>query len=190
MKVRRTALVLISALVACIAALGLSLVGPQPAQAAGGAYVQRCGGGEIFLNEQEARALDLHNQARAEHDLKPLCVHPRLQEAARAHSQEMLDKDYAAHESFNGDTVKQRLKRFGYGFARYSYYAYGENIAWGAGPQGSPESAFDFWMKSPDHRPNILSERFRQIGIGARTGTFQTYGESTLYTVDFGVRRR
>jgi uncharacterized protein YkwD len=190
MKVKRTAIVLISALFASIAAVGISLVDPQPAQAAGGAYVERCGGGEIFLNEQEARVFALHNQVRAERDLRPFCVHPKLQEAARSHSQEMIDRDYAAHESFNGETVKQRLKRFGYGFSRYSYYAYGENIAWGSGPQGSPESAFDSWMKSPDHRPNILSEKFRQIGVGARTGTFQTYGESTTYTVDFGVRRR
>lgn len=190
MKVKRTAIILLSALVASIIAVGLSAVDPQPAHAVGGAYVQRCGGGEIFLNDQEAGVLALHNQVRAEHDLKPFCVHPRLLEAARAHSQEMLDRDYAAHESFNGETVRQRLKRFGYGFSRYRYYAYGENIAWGSGPQGSPESVHDFWMKSPDHRPNILSERLRQVGIGARTGDFQTYGESTMYTVDFGVRRR
>jgi uncharacterized protein YkwD len=102
----------------------------------------------------------------------------------------MLDKGYSAHESFNGETVRQRLKRFGYGFSRYSYYAYGENIAWGSGAQGSPDTAFDFWMNSPDHRPNILSEKLRQIGVGACTGSFQSYGESTMYTVDFGVRRR
>ena len=176
--------------VASIVAVGITVVDPRPAQAADGAYVEKCGGGKIFLNKQEERVHALHNQARAEHDLKPYCVHPQLQEAARAHSQEMLDRDYAAHESFNGETVKQRLKRFGYAFSHYSYYAYGENIAWGSGPQGSPESVCDFWMKSPDHRPNILSEKFRQIGIGARTGTFQTYGDATTYTVDFGVRRR
>jgi uncharacterized protein YkwD len=186
---KRALIVVTSVLLAGIAAMSASAVDPQPARAAGGGYVYKCGGGEIFLNEQEEKVLALHNETRAERGLKPLCVHPKLQKAARAHSQEMIDKDYAAHESFNGETVKQRLKRFGYGFSRYSYYAYGENIAWGSGPQGSPESVFGFWMNSPDHRPNILSEKFRQIGVGARTGTFQTYGESTMYTVDFGVRR-
>src|SRR3712207_8058445 len=53
-------------------------------RSADGAYVHRCGGGEIFLNEQEARTLALHNQARADHGLEPLCVHPKLQQAARA----------------------------------------------------------------------------------------------------------
>jgi uncharacterized protein YkwD len=190
MKVKPTAIVLLCAVVAGILAMGLSAVDARSARAEGGGYVEKCGGGKIFLNEQEERVFALHNQVRAEQDLKPFCVHPRLQDAARAHSQEMLDKGYAAHESFNGETVRQRLKRFGYGFSRYSYYAYGENIAWGSGPHGSPESAFDFWMNSPDHRPNILSEKLRQIGIGARTGSFQSYGESTMYTVDFGVRRR
>jgi uncharacterized protein YkwD len=187
---KRVLTVVFSVLLAGIAAMTASALDPQPARAADGGYVQKCGGGEILLNEQEEMVFALHNQVRAEHGLRPFCVHPRLQEAARAHSQEMIDKDYAAHESFNGETVKQRLKRFGYGFARYSYYAYGENIAWGSGTQGTPESAFDFWMNSPDHRPNILSEKFRQVGVGARTGDFQTYGESTTYTVDFGVRRR
>lgn len=187
---KRVLTVVISVLLSGIAAMSASALDAQPARAADGGYVQKCGGGEILLNEQEQMVFALHNQVRTEHGLRPFCVHPRLQEAARAHSQEMIDKDYAAHESFNGETVKQRLKRFGYGFSRYSYYAYGENIAWGSGSQGSPERAFDFWMNSPDHRPNILSKTFRQIGVGARTGDFQTYGESTTYTVDFGVRRR
>ena len=190
MKVKRTAIVLVFSLASSILAIGVTALDPRPVQAAGGGYVERCGGGEIFLNEQEKSVLALQNQVRAEHDLQPLCVQPRLEDAARAHSQEMLDKGYAAHESFNGETVKHRLKRFGYGFSGYSYYAYGENIAWGSGSQGSPESVFGFWMNSSPHRSNILSEKFRQVGIGARTGTFQDYGESTTYTVDFGVRRR
>ncbi len=129
--------------------------------------VETCTGEPIQLSGDEKRVLDLHNWTRADYGLQPLCVHPALTEAARAHSQEMLDRDYTAHESFNGETVKQRLTRFGYAFSRYTYYAYGENIACGSGPRGSPESVFDFWMKSPDHSPNILSEKFRQIGIGA-----------------------
>ena len=189
MKVERTAIVLFFALAASVLAVGVSLVDLSPAQVAGGGYVEKCGGGQVFLNEQEERVLDLHNQARAEHGLDPLCVQPKLEEAARAHSQEMLDKGYAAHESFNGETVRQRLKRFGYGFSGYSYYAYGENIAWGSETQGFPESVFDFWMNSTPHRSNILNQKYLQVGIGARTGLLQSYGASTTYTVDFGVRR-
>jgi uncharacterized protein YkwD len=57
-------------------------------------------------------------------------VHSKLQKAARAHSEELLAKYCAAHESFNAETVRQRLKWIGDDFFRYSYCAYGENIAW------------------------------------------------------------
>ena len=42
-------------------------------------------------------------------------------------------------------------------------------------------------MASSDHRPNILSEDFDEIGIGARAG--ETYDAGTMYTADFGMRR-
>jgi uncharacterized protein YkwD len=39
-------------------------------------------------------------------------------------------------------------------------------------------------MGSPGHRANILSGRFREVGVGAHTGDYKT----TMYTVDFGAR--
>jgi uncharacterized protein YkwD len=129
MKVKRIAIALFSTLAASTLAVGISALDAHPVHAAGRAYVEKCGAGQIFLNEQEKSVLDLHNQARAEHGLRAQCAHPNLEEAVRAHSQEMLDKDYAAHESYSGETVKHRLMRFGYSFSDYSCYAYGENIA-------------------------------------------------------------
>jgi uncharacterized protein YkwD len=117
-------------------------------------------------------------------------VHPDLTKAARAHSQETLDKGYMSHDSFDGESVKQRLTRFGYTFSGYSNYVYGENIACGCGSRGSPGSIFDEWMHSPGHRSNILDKRYCQVGIGVRAGIFKTCTRSTTYTVDFGTRRR
>lgn len=102
----------------------------------------------------------------------------------------MLDRDYSDHTSPDGETVKERLQRFGYDFSDCSYYACGENIAWGSGSQGTPESVFGLWMQSPGHRSNILSGKFRQIGISVRTGTFKTYEGATTYAVDYGVRQQ
>lgn len=134
--------------------------------------------------------LQFHNELRTDRGLKALCVQPQLTKAARAHSQEMLDKDYASHNSYNGETVKQRLKRFGYAFGGYSYYAYGENIAWGCRSQGFPAPIFEWWMGSPDHRSNILDPTYREVGVGARVGTFKDCAEATTYTVDFGIRKQ
>lgn len=117
-------------------------------------------------------------------------MHSKLQKAARAHSEALLDKDYAAHESLNAKTVRQRLKWFGYGSSRFCYCAYGENIAWGSGPKVSPENAFDFWLNSPGDRSNILSEKLRQVGIGACRGTLKTYGDlRRVHNLHSGLRR-
>jgi uncharacterized protein YkwD len=189
MAMGRASVVLLAATLAAIGAVGaLSLV-PQGAEAAM-VTVRTCGGRTIEVNSDEKRMLELHNKARTERGLAALCVHPVLTRAARAHSQEMLDKDYASHNSFNGGTVKQRLKRFGYTFDRYSYYAIGENIAWGCGSYGAPDRIFEWWMSSSNHRSNVLGTKFREVGIGARTGTFKGCNHATMYTVDFGARRR
>ena len=185
---RYATLVVAAAVLAVVAALGFSALNAPPAETQLSA-VKTCGGGTIELSSNEKRTLDLHNRARVDRGLPRLCVHRVLTKAARAHSQEMLDKDYFSHDSYNGETSQERLKRFGYTPNGYSYYKIGENIAWGNGSYGSPDSIFDSWMDSPEHKANILEEDFRQVGIGARTGTYQGHAGATMYTVDFGIRR-
>ena len=101
----------------------------------------------------------------------------------------MLDKDYSAHESFNGETVMECLERFGYSSDGFSYYLYGENIAWGCGSYGAPDNMFKWWMHSSEHRSNILKKEFREVGIGVLRGTYKSCNQATMYTVDFGTRR-
>jgi cysteine-rich secretory family protein len=71
----------------------------SPAEAAGGGYASRCGGGKIFLYATEQRLLTMHNNTRENHGLKPFCVHPALQSAARAHSKDMIQHDYFSHDT-------------------------------------------------------------------------------------------
>jgi uncharacterized protein YkwD len=66
----------------------------------------------------------------------------------------------------------------------------GENIAYGSGTYGEPNSIMNSWMKSTDHRHNILDGKFREIGIGVSTGNWKGNDGVSMYTVDFGVRRR
>jgi uncharacterized protein YkwD len=145
--------------------------------------VKTCGGGSISLKFNEKRVLALHNVARAAHGLKPLCADPRLTRAARSHSREMIKKDYFSHSSYNGESVIERLMRFGY---HRSIYA--ENIAGGSRTFGGPDSTFRRWMNSPGHKGNILDSRFRPVGVGAYTGPYKGTQKYTMYTVDFGVR--
>ncbi len=178
----------LAALVAVLAAMLVSATQPQEANATT-VGVTTCSGTTIQLTTDEKRTLDLHNQTRAANGLPGLCVHPALTNAARSHSQEMLDKGYFAHTSYNGETVKARLERFGYTFSGYSFWKYGENIYWGSGTSASPDSAHKWWMNSAGHKANILNRDFREVGIGVRTGTYKGYAGAKMYTVDFGVRR-
>jgi uncharacterized protein YkwD len=82
--------------------------------------VTTCDGGTITLNADEERVLELHNQARKRHGLKLLWVNPILTQAARVPSKEMLDKYYLSHNSFNDETLRERLERFGYTSSGYS----------------------------------------------------------------------
>lgn len=189
MTTKHIAGMLLASILATVALVFVSTLTPQEANA-GYVTARTCGGGTIKLTGTEGRVLKLHNRARTSRGLKALCVQPDLTRAARAHSQEMLEKDYMDHKSFDGESVKHRLERFGYTFSGYSYYIVGENIAWGCGSSGSPGPIFKFWMHSKVHRGNILNGRYRQVGIGVRTGSYKTCKGATMYTVDFATRWR
>ena len=173
---KRLTLVLAALLLA--ASAGALALRAEPATAASGGYVARCGGGKIFLNAKEKRSFRLHNRIRRERGLRPFCVHPALQRAARAHSKDMIRRDYFAHGNAGA-----RLKRYG-----YDWRVYGENIAGGSGSYGAPGVIFRRWMNSRPHRKNILDNRFREIGIGTYTGNYRGYRNYTMYTADFGSR--
>ncbi len=172
---KRITTLLVSMLLAGIAAAGISVADPPAAEAASGGYVVRCGGGKIFLNAAELRLYALHNQAR-KNNLRGFCVHPALQKAARAHTADVIRRNYFSHETKGtNESACERVRRYGY---RYRYC--GENI--GAYP--NPDAMFKAWMQSPEHRGNILNGKFREIGIGAG----RVKANQMKFTVDFGTR--
>lgn len=174
-----------SLIVGLIAALAMVIVtfAAQPAEAATNS-VKKCGGGQITLSEKEAKMFRLHNQTRASRDIPRLCIHPKLQKAARAHSRDMIRRNYFAHDTKGSNkTFSQRLRAYG-----YNWRLCAENLTWGSGYKGKPANRFRSWMDSPQHRPNILDRRMREVGIGVATGTFQGSSNASVYTADFGVR--
>ena len=84
---RHMAVVLASNFVPTLAAVGVSAVEPGRAEAAN--TVKSCTGGDVRLSAAEKQMLELHNKERASRDLPRLCVHPKLQKAANAHSRDM-----------------------------------------------------------------------------------------------------
>ena len=183
MVIRYATAVLGAMILAGSAAFLASAVDPERAGAAT-TTVKTCGGGTIKLKAKEERTFRLHNRARNNRGLRPLCVHPKLTRAARAHSAEMVKKDYFGHKSNSGEGVGARLKRFS-----YHWRIFGENCAGGSGTRGRPNPIFKRWMNSTPHRANILDRRFREVGVGTYTGNYKGTSGYTMYTVDFGSRR-
>jgi uncharacterized protein YkwD len=118
-----------------------------------------------------ARAI---NVARIQRGVPPLRLDARLVRAARANSARMLRTGQFSHDDF-----MRRFRRFRVGG---SYF--GENLAWGTGLLSARE-AVQMWLASPGHRENLLSRRFRRIGIAAPVGRFGAVASATLMTTDF-----
>ena len=139
--------------------------------------------GSVYILEKEF-LVNLHNAQRQTSGLVAFCVDQKLTNAARSHSQEMIDRDYFSHNSYDGTAFWVRINGFGY----TGWTALAENIAWGSGTYGTPDAIFASWMNSAGHKANILNANLRQIGIGVVMGTYLTYTGARMYTADFGTR--
>ncbi len=173
-----------------LAVVGCSvLAGP----AAGIASAATCAGSgadplEASRDEIARSTVCLLNEERAERGLAKLQLNPRLSQAATAHSLDMVDNKYFEHVSKSGRDVVDRLNSTGY-LGRARNWAVGENLAWGSGGRSIPRRIVNGWMGSPGHRHNILSARFREIGIGVALGTPANRApKGATYTTTFGTR--
>lgn len=136
-----------------------------------------------------AATLCLVNRQRAARGIRPLRRDADLSAAATRYARQMVRQRFFDHVSPSGSTVLGRLKEAGY-LDGVRSYAIGENIAWGTGRYGTPQSIVASWMRSPGHRENILSREFREIGLGVATGNPGGGRGGATYVHDFGTRRR
>lgn len=123
--------------------------------------------------------IDLTNSKRLESGLPELEFNQLLAQAAQAKAADMIAKNYWAHTSPDGLTPWVWFKNIG-----YKYLYAGENLA-----RDFSDSAgvVDAWMNSPSHRENILSNRYREMGIAVVHDNFQ--GQPTTLVVQmFGTQ--
>ena len=115
------------------------------------------------------------NDVRVDNGLRPLHVDGTLERAARSHTSEMLAGNFFSHGDFGS-----RMAAFG---VQGSVLA--ENLAWGAGSYARASSVVSQWLRSPEHRANLLRPGFTRVGIGALEGSFLGYRGSMVVTADF-----
>jgi uncharacterized protein YkwD len=172
---------------AVIAVVLVGLLGALAAPAAHSGKVAN----RVAISSLESGVLLGLNKIRAQHGLQPVKISARLTASAAQHSKEMGADGYFEHGSHDGTPFWKRISRW-YGQNGYSYWSVGENLLWSS-PNVDSAGAMQLWMNSPEHRANILTARWREIGISAvhvaaAPGTYKGL-EVTIITTDFGIRR-
>ncbi|MDX6624266.1 MAG: hypothetical protein QOE75_2198 [Solirubrobacterales bacterium] len=176
---RRTATLLIAA---------LALFGATAASASAGGLVappSTCPGQtklDASIAAQERTMLCLANFARAQYGLGPLTANAELEGSAREKTRDIFRCDSFSHYACG--------REFAYwiqasGYLSTECWRAGENLAFGSGTYGSVRSIFRAWMRSPEHRENVLGD-YAETGIDVATGTLEGFGGTRVWTQHFG----
>jgi uncharacterized protein YkwD len=119
------------------------------------------------LKEIEKGVYRLTNEVRRKNKLSPLDKDETLAATARAHSDDMLRRNFFSHVNPDGQSMKERLAPV----AAATMSRAGENIWSGSGQDYADSKLLarvmvDAWMSSPSHRANILKPEYTHLGVG------------------------
>lgn len=115
----------------------------------------------------------LVNQKREANGLPSLILNEKLSLAAVNKAKDMFAKNYWAHNSPDGETPWVFIKGAG-----YNYVYAGENLARGF---DNTDSIVNAWMASVQHKANLLSQNYRDVGFAIKEGKLS--GEDTVLVV-------
>ena len=97
--------------------------------------------------------------------LPALAGNTKLDTVAKERLDDLFEKQYFEHVSPDGTSAKDDAKTAG-----YSFILIGENLA--LGDFGTDERVVGAWME-PGHRANILNTKYTELGVAAKSGTYQ-----------------
>jgi uncharacterized protein YkwD len=103
--------------------------------------------------------LGLTNAERSRAGLSPLTSDAQLQQAAQSYSEALTSGVCFAHTCGPVPDLADRDQQAGYS----GWTSLAENIASG---YPTPEAVVAGWMASPEHRANILSPDYTELGVG------------------------
>ena len=139
----------------------------------------------------EQEVLRRVNAVRRAANLRPLVLSAALRTAGRAHVRDLALGGYFAHEWSDGASFAQWIRRF-YTTAGFRTWGAAENLVW-ASPTLSPQQAIDRWLASPTHRKIMLTQKWRQLGVGVVQvdNAGGVYGGQSIAVAaaEFGVRK-
>ena len=159
---------------------------------------------EYSLRELEDRVFELINVEREKNGVEPLKHVSQIQEIARAHSQDLIDRDYFEHDDPEGNGPTDRAREAEYICEHRGSYGLAENIAGIGGLSGytvedgvrvygpmwrTRESIarelIYMWMNSEGHRRNLLRTQYKATGVGIALGEFGEVRHMVIATQNF-----
>lgn len=126
--------------------------------------------------------LNLTNSYRASQGLGSLSINSQLSVAAQAKANDMVARDYWAHNSPVGRTPWSFIASTG-----YTFRAAGENLAYG---YMDSSELINAWIASPEHRANLVGN-YTEVGFGiANASDYQGTGPQTIVVAEYGLPYR
>lgn len=173
--------------------IGSATLFPAPASASGPCPNADAEPDQVSVYEYAKSLICEVNVQRAEWGRPDLAPSTRLDHAAAGQAQDMVERGYFSHTSPDGHTLADRLDAVGFipHSTRYRWAA-GENLAAAEGPNATPAAIAAAWMRSPEHRSNMVDPAYRLAGIGIARGMprgGEPVTNAMTITVDFGFRR-
>ena len=129
-------------------------------------------------NIKPSEIVRLTNEERVKAGAGKLVENPLLTQAAQAKGKDMLEKDYWAHVSPDGVEPWFFFNNVGY---KYRYA--GENLA---RDFTNPQGAIQAWLASPSHRDNMLSGKYKEMGVAVVEGDMNGV-DTTIIVQLFGT---
>jgi hypothetical protein len=127
-----------------------------------------------FSDISTQQLLVITNEKRQENGVAPLSLNDSLSQAAANKAADMFSKNYWAHNAPDGTTPWVFIKGAG-----YNYIYAGENLARGF---NNASEVVNAWMASPEHKKNMLSPNYQNVGFAVSTGNLS--GEDTVLIVE------
>jgi uncharacterized protein YkwD len=146
-----------------VAAAAISAAAPGTSAAQQQCLFQGVKATAATASKVERSLLCLTNLHRARNGLGALKRDTRLGTAARAHSADMVARDYFDHVSPEGTSPSDRARAAGYPGGA------GENLA-AVGGGATAFALFDGWRKSAGHNQNMLNAPYETAGMGVAPG--------------------
>lgn len=122
--------------------------------------------------------LEKTNAERLSHNETTLQANAKLTDAAQTRANDLVGRNYWSHTAPDGSTPWQVITSDG-----YSYAVAGENLAYGF---DDANAVVKGWMMSPEHRANLLDERYQDVGFGiASSQNFQGHGPAVIVVAEY-----